>query len=232
MPRRTKFIFGSLPFTSIKGVEAHARLIRGRHPRGATINDPQDVGFLADLFSCNVEAEQKRGRGIKRFYWSRSPDHPTDCFWVERIEGPPTDFGVPASIRRIGTLNRASLRAAVQSDIDAFRAARLPIGATHFVSDFSGRTYPVSDMEVDHVPTFQEIVSGFYSERGIDVENLLLTRAVDGKSEPAWRSEAMIEEFRTYHRGFKLRLVSSLENQSDIKRRAARSASPGEKEGG
>ena len=43
MTRRTKFVFGSLPFTSIKAVEAHARFIRGRHPRGQTINDPQDV---------------------------------------------------------------------------------------------------------------------------------------------------------------------------------------------
>ena len=136
------------------------------------------------------------------------------------------------SIRRIGTLNLASLRAAVQSDIDAFRATRLPSGTTHFVSDFSGRTYLVQDVEVDHVPTFQEIVSRFYSARGIDVESLLLTRAVDEKSEPAWRSEAMIGEFRAYHRGFELRLVSSLENQSDIKRLVARSASLGEKEGG
>jgi hypothetical protein len=224
MPRRTKFVFGSLPFTSIKAVEAHARLIRGRHPRGATINDPQDVGFLADLFSCNVEAAQKRGPGIKRFYWSRSPDHPTDCFWVDRIEGPPTEFGVPASIRRIGALNRASLRAAVQPDINDFRALRLPSGATHFVSDFSGRTYPVKVAEVDHVTAFHEIVGRFYSGRGIDVESLLLTHAVDGKSEPVWRSEALIDEFCAFHRGFELRLVSSIENQSDIKRLATRPA--------
>jgi len=218
MPRRTKFVFGSLPFTSIKAVEMHARDVRARYPRGATIGAPQDVGFLADLFACNVEAEQKRGLGIKRFYWSKSPDHPTDCFWVERVEGPPTDFGVAASIRRIGALNRTSLRAAVQAEINAYRAARLLDTSTHFVSDYSGRTYPVGEAEVDHVPAFEEIVRRFCGERGIEVETMLLTRAMDGQSKPAWRSEAMIEDFRAYHRGFALRLVSSRENQSDIKR--------------
>jgi hypothetical protein len=145
MPRKVKFVFGSLPFTSIKEVEAHARALRSRYPRNAKITEQEDVEFLMALFACNVEAVQERGPGIKRFYWSKSPDHPTDCFWVERVEGPPTDFGVAASIRRIGALNRASLRAAVQRDIDAYRAARLPADSTHFVSDFSGRTYPIGE---------------------------------------------------------------------------------------
>lgn len=230
MPRRTKFIFGSLSFTSIKAVEKHAQLLRSRYSRGATIDQPEDHGFVSALFSCNVEAEQKRGAGIKRFYWAKSPHHSTDCFWVERLVGPPTEFGVPACIRRIGALNRAALRMAVRPDIDAFRKLRVPSGAVQFVSDFSGITHPIEALEIDHDPPFDSIILEFYSQRQIDIECLLLTLPVDGSSLPVWRPEACIDEFQSFHRRFSLRLVSTQENHSEIKRLAnqARRAGAGD----
>lgn len=220
MRRRSKFIFGSLSFNSIKAVEKHAQLVRSRYSRGATIDQPEDHGFVSALFSCNVEAEQKRGAGIKRFYWAKSPNHPTDCFWVERLVGPPTEFGVSACIRRIGALNRAALRMAVQPDIEAFRKLRVPFEAEQFVSDFSGITYPIESLEIDHSPPFEAIILEFYSKRQIDIECLLLTLPVDGSSLPVWRPEACIDEFQSFHRRFSLRLVSAQENQSEIKRLA------------
>ncbi len=220
MPRRIKFIFGSLSFTSITAVEKHAQLVRSRYPREATIDQPEDHGFVSAPFSCNVEFEQKRATGIKRFYWAKVPHQPTDCFWVERLVGPPTKFGVPACIRRIGALNRAALRMAIQSDIDAFRKLRVPSGVVAFVSDFSGITHPVESLEIDHSAPFEWIILEFYSQRQIDIECLLLTLPVDGSSLPVWRPEACIEEFQSFHRGFPLRLVSALENQSEIKRLA------------
>ena len=220
MPRRIKFIFGSLSFTSIKAVEKHAQLVRSRYPRGATIDQPEDHSFVSALFSCNVEAEQKRGAGIARFYWAKSPNHPTNCFWVDRLVGPPTEFGVPACIRRIGALNRVALRKAVQPDIDAFRKQRVPLGAVQFVSDFSGIAYPIESLEIDHDPPFESIVLEFYSQRQIDLECLLLTLPMDGSSLPVWRPEACIDEFQSFHRRFPLRMVSAQENQSEIRRLA------------
>lgn len=216
-------MFGPFSFTSIKGVEAHARDIRARYSRGAVIDLPDDIAFLADLFACNVEADEKRGKGVTHFYWQKSPDHPTDCFWVARIEGPPTDFGVAACIRRIGMLNRLSLRAAVAEQIENFRRQRLPAGATQFVSEFSGISFSAHQADVDHVPPFDDLVAEFFAEHGIDLEATLLTRSVDGRSEPAWRDEAMIDAFRARHSLHRLRLVSRRENQSDIRR--ARGAS-------
>ena len=213
-----KYFFGSCSFTSIKGVEAHARMIRDRYARGAKIDAPADGAFLTDLFACNVEANEKRGKGVKHFYWQKSPNHSTDCFWAERVEGPPTDFGLAACIRCIGVLNRSSLRAAVHPQIDDFRRQRLSACNTHFVSDFSGQHHPVDQADVDHVPPFEDLVREFFSERGVDIESTLLTRSVDGRSEPAWRDEPMIDAFRARHSLHRLRLVSKRENQSDIKR--------------
>ncbi len=221
-----KYLFGQFSFTSIKGVEAHARAIRARYARGATIDAPDDVAFLSDLLTCNVEAEEKCGKGVKHFYWQKSPNHSTDCFWVARVEGPPTDFGLAACIRCIGVLNRLSLRAAVRAQIDGFRQQRLSACGTHFVSEFSGKSFPVDQADVDHVPPFDDLVRNFFSDRGIDLDTTLLTRSVDGKSDPAWRDEPLIDSFRALHSLHQLRLVSKRENQSDIKRAARAVAEP------
>jgi hypothetical protein len=172
--------------------------------------------------ACNVEAEQKLAGDIKRFYWAKSPDHPTDCLWIERIVGDPTEFGVPACLNKIGSLNRSALRAAIRPEIDAFRAQRLATAGTHFKSEFSGKIFPVAFAEVDHVPPFFEIVNSFFEPMGINVENFMLTLPIDAQSEPVWRDSALIASFREFHRGCTLRLVHRQENQSAIKLEYAR----------
>lgn len=220
--RTAKYIFGRYSFTSKKAVAAHAALVRGRYPRGATIASPEDVEFVRELFACNIEASEKRGAGIKRFYWDWSPQHSTPCFWIERTAGKPTEFGVPACLDQIGQLNRKALRAAVHPEISAFRNRRIADSASHFVSDFSGKPFPVEEAEVDHVTPFDEILGQFFGARGIDIETDMLTQAVDARSEPVWRDEALIAAFREFHRLFPLRLVHERENQSDIKRTSSR----------
>ena len=220
--RAPKYVFGRYSFTSKKAVAAHAASIRRRYPRGATITDADDMEFMRDLFACNVEANEKRGVGIKRFYWGLAPQYSTACFWIERIEGKPTEFGVAACLEQIGRLNRQALRAAVQVEISAFRNRRLAGADTYFVSDFSGESFPIEEAEVDHVTPFNEIIGQFFGIHGVDIENHMLTRAIDARSDPVWRDEALIAAFREYHRPFPLRLVHRRENQSDIKRMSKR----------
>ncbi len=218
MTKPAKYVFGGISFTAKKAVEKHARVICSRYPRNATISATEDIAFLRELLACNVEADEKQAGQIKRFYWAKSPDHPTDCLWIERIVGVPTEFGVPACLNKIGSLNRSALRAAVRPEIDAFRAHRLATAGTHFKSDFSGQIFPVSDAEADHVPPFVEIVNSFFEPLGINVENYMLTLPQDAKSEPVWRDPALIASFREYHKGCTLRLVQRHENQSAIRR--------------
>jgi len=224
--RLAKYVFGRRSFTSKKAVAAHAASIRSRYARCATITLADDLEFLGELFACNVEANEKRGAGIKRFYWDWAPHYSTPCFWIERAEEKPTEFGVPACLERIGRLNRQALRAAVHPEISEFRNRRLASAGSHFVSDFSGKSFPVDEAEADHVTPFNEIVAQFFGARGIDIENHMLTRAVDAQSEPVWRDEALIAAFRKFHSPFPLRLVHRRENQSDIKRSSNQLCTP------
>ncbi len=224
--RAAKYVFGRYSFTSKKAVAVHAASVRSRYSRGATITYADDLGFMRELFACNVEANEKRGAGIKRFYWDWAPQHSTPCFWIERIDGKPTEFGVSACLDQIGLLNRQALRAAVHPEISAFRNRRLVGAGSHFVSDFSGKSFPVEEAEADHVTPFDEILRQFFGVRGIDIENHMLTRAVDAQSEPVWRDDTLIAAFREFHRPFPLRLVHKRENQSDIKRASNRPGSP------
>lgn len=54
--------------------------------------------------------------------------------------------------------------------------------------------------------------------------DVLLTKSTDHTSKPTWIDERLIERFVAYHSGFKLRLVSALENQSVIRRLQNKSA--------
>jgi len=222
MARSEKYVFGGIGFTSQKAVELQARAIRDRYARGATISAPSDIAFLRDLFLCNVEAQDKIGSGISRFFWAKSPEHPTDCFWIERLEGGPVDFGVAACLHAIGRLNRASLRAAIDGQVEAYRLERLADATGHFTSDYSGKVYPIAEAEVDHVRPFAEILDAFFQARGIDLEHFMLTLPEERRSEPVWRDPALIESFQEFHRGFPLRLVQRRENQSEIRRDAAK----------
>lgn len=207
-----------MPFTAKNAVKKHAAAIRRRYPRGHTITAPEDVAFVRDLLICNVEAEQKGEGGVARFYWDKSPSHSTDCFWVERISGPPTDFGVAASLDGVGRLNRASLRQAVRADIDAYRRRRLGDSGDTFISDYSGKEFSIDEAAVDHVTPFEEIVSTFFEARGVDVDTWMLTLPVDAQSLPEWRDVELIEDFRTFHATFPLRLVHRDENAGAIRR--------------
>lgn len=186
------------------------------------IEDPEDRSFIAELFARNVEAQQKTASGVAGFFWAKSPQHATDCFWVKRLDGTETEFGLPACLEGCSRLNRMALRAAVSADVARFREARLALEDLYFVSDYSGVRFPVAEAEVDHVIPFERIVDDFFPARGIDLAVALLTAAVDAQSEPVWRDPELIAQFREFHGTFELRLVHSREIQSAIRREQRR----------
>lgn len=218
MPRAIKYQFGNHSFTSKDAVKRHGASIRERYGYEVTICDPDDIAFLKDLIDCHIEADIKIGVGIKRFYVAPPPDHPGECFWIERIDGSTTDFGVPSCLNDIGLINRASLRMLISPQIEAFRANRLSGELRTFTSDYSGKDFPVDEADVDHVIPFEQIVTNYFSARKIDIETTMLTESADRKSTPKWKSIKLRDEFFEHHQGFPLRLVQRRENLSDIKK--------------
>lgn len=227
MPRADKYHFGGIGFTSKAAVAAHAGLVRKRYPPRAMIEAPQDARFVAELFARNVEANQKGAAGVAGFFWMKSPQHSTDCFWVKRNDGTETEFGLAACLEGFARLNRTALRAAVREDVERYRDSRIRPGDLEFTSEYSGLRFPVDQAEVDHVVPFDRIVDDFFAQRGIDLAAALLTEAVDAQSEPVWRDPALIAEFRAFHGNFELRLVHSRENQSAIRRKQRRTPAHG-----
>jgi len=221
MPKRRTYQFGGITFTSKNAVTEYVRGIRLAHEDKGPITDPIAVAVLTDLIRSHVDAEQKIGAGIKGFFVASAPDHPGTCFWIERVEGQPTDFGIPSCLHGPGPLNRRSLRMLVRPVVEAFRLQRLASCGVEFISDYSGSAFPIDAAVADHHPvTFEEIVMRFASKEGVDIDVELLTRSVDCSSEPAWCDPELPKRFLDFHSVFGLRLVHSRENLSEIKKEA------------
>jgi hypothetical protein len=220
MARAIKYRFGKEAFTSQDAVMKHSAAMRARYGVGQTISDPDDIAFLRDLVAGHIHRNDKAGVGVARFYPDYAPEHTTVCFWLERADGSKTDFGVPACIRKIGHLNKQSLREAVGSQLADFKLQKLAACTESFVSEYSGNAFPVAEAVADHIETFDSIVERFFRERGVDINTEMLTRSVDATSSPVWRDPTLIAEFLAYHATFPLRLVHWRENLSEIKKAA------------
>jgi hypothetical protein len=190
--------------------------IRTDYVPGQTITDAGHVRAVTDLLQCHVDREQKIGAGIKRLFVDYAPDHPSLCFWVERVDGGKTDFGVPACLQGIGVLNRQSFRQVIRPVIDAFRQRRIG-NATTFVSDVSGKRFSIMEAHVDHEIPFDDIIASFANAEDISVETQLLTMSRDACSVPVWIDAKLPRRFLKRHAQYPLRLVHRRENLSDIK---------------
>jgi hypothetical protein len=219
MPKRRAYQFGGVTFPSKKAVTEFVRAVRLEHEDVGYISDPTKIPVFMDLLRSHVDAEQKIGCGIRAFFVAPAPDHPGTCFWVERIDGTVTDFGIPSCLNGAGPINRQSLRMAVRSVVEEFRNQRLARCGETFVSDFSGKAFPRDTAVVDHYPvTFEEIVVRFAAQEGFDINGDLLTASRDCSSEPDWCDPYLPERFLAFHGQFPLRLVHARENLSEIKR--------------
>ncbi len=203
--------------------------IRATYLPGETITDAAHIRAVTDLLQCHVDREQKIGAGVKRLFVDYAPDHPSLCFWVERVDGVSTDFGLPSCLQGIGVLNRQSFRQVVRPVIDKFRQRRIGNSLT-FLSEFSQKTFPVSEAHVDHEVPFDDIIASFARAEDISVETQLLTKSRDACSVPVWLDAKLPMRFLNHHAKYPLRLVHRRENLSDIKlekkRGAIREAAP------
>lgn len=218
MSKRNTYQYGSHVFTSQAAVIKHASAIRKKYSIGAVIDDPDDILFLCDLISVHPNAKQKIGCGIARFYRGHAPDHRnSDCFWIERTDGQNTDIGIHACLSTVGARNRQALRMLVAPDCDAYKNDRLANCESEFVSDYSGRSFPLDQASVDHVVPFETLITDFFSSHNVDIDTEMLTYSVDKSSTSQWKKDDLIKAFLAYHDKCKLRLVSQRENLSDIK---------------
>jgi hypothetical protein len=216
--RPIKYRFGKEAFTSHDAVMKHSAAMRAKYGVGQPISDLDDITFLLDLVAGHIHSDDKSGVGVARFYSDYAPEHTTTCFWLERTDGSKTDFGVPACIKKVGYLNKQSLREAIAPQLAEFKSRKLATRTISFVSEYSGKVFPVAEAVADHVETFDSIVERFFPAQGVDINTEMLSRSVDATSSPVWRNPSLIEQFLAFHATFPIRLVQARENLSEIKK--------------
>lgn len=179
------------------------------------ITDPKDHAFLSRLLSGHINAKQKSGVGVHCFFVDKA-SFGTSCFFVRRKDFTETDFGISSCLKSCRRINMESFRAVVWPQICKFRKQ---FTGDFFISEYSGKRFPISELHIDHVPHFVEIVDSFCLQNGIDI-NKPITVPVDNSFEPVWEDASIPERFTKYHDCVaRLRPVSAGENTGELNKR-------------
>lgn len=179
------------------------------------ITDPEDHSFLESLISGHINKRQKVGTGIHCFFVGKSI-FGSSCFFIRRTDFSETDFGIQSCLKNRRAINLSSFRQIVWPEIERFR--KTFTGPT-FLSEFSGKTFNISELHIDHTPpwTFLKIVDVFCGENKIDISGEL-TKSVDNSFVPVFSDTSMPDRFILFHNSVAtLRPVSSGENTGEIK---------------
>lgn len=211
-----RYVFGGLGFNSKDAVWRHAAAVRRRYPHYVTISRPEDIAFVSSLLNNHLNRAEKVGCGVVRFFSAPPPDHPGECFYLERRDGSTTDFGLSACLRSPESVNLESFHALAQPHLSAVRDQRTA-GRSVFVSDFSGVAYSVWDAVATNTLAFRAIVDDFCAMRGIDISKELLTDSIDLCSVPVWREPRIPEDFVPHHASYEVLLVSKEECLSGVR---------------
>lgn len=81
----------SIKFPTKSKAKEFFKNMLNRYQDGQKI-DQDDHVLLYELLLMHPHADVKVGNGVKGFFRDQSPDHPTNCFHLEREDGNTTDF--------------------------------------------------------------------------------------------------------------------------------------------
>ncbi|MGI8989576.1 MAG: DCL family protein [Bryobacteraceae bacterium] len=191
----------------------------GCYRNGETIRE-SDAALLSLLLERHPEALQKIGSGIKRFYRDATSKG-TDCFWLERHEGPPTDFSYKTCVEAKGKTLYQELaeacREAMQPDMDLRKKEHFDkfgdndgkveceITGEKVAIDESSRSQEADDFEV--------IVHTFIAANKLEITPEMLSRPGDCQFAVTFADKEIEGAFRTYHATIaKLRIITANAN--------------------
>lgn len=180
------------------------------------IVDAQLHAIVHDLFKRHVNYANKVGAGVDYYYVGQSSFSEKDCFHVMRVDGSFTDFGIEKCLTNVLKVNKESFRKIIKYQIDAYKS-RFNGGKT-FRSEYSGDIFPYFQMHVDHVIPFDVIVRRFCELSGLDLSSEVLAKSADNNLTCELVDAGMTEQWRRFHKLFPIRVVSSFENLSTLKK--------------
>jgi hypothetical protein len=218
MGRARPVTLGRFTYPSIKDAKAALRALRDEHRGGAPILAEDAVDLLLSVVSAHPQAKEKVGAGIAGFLVAKSPDWPTDCFYLRRVDGTETDFSWNEAITPTSPIARLRMacRNAIEGQKTAFKDGEWPLAdATPRRCPITGEVFGRAEAHVDHVPpaTLQRLVEGWLETRGITAEDVLVNHTGDLRSVDEIADPEFLASWREYHQeNTRLRLVSAAGN--------------------
>ncbi|MBI5656730.1 MAG: DCL family protein [Geobacter sp.] len=172
----------SITFQSKTVATAFFRRMLNRYRDGEELTQDDDA-ILFELLQRHPDAE-KIGVGVKLFYRDKTPDYPTSCFHIERIDGSTTDFSYPTCISATSsTLAQQfyeACRNAVSENLTRQKNTLFKEAGGKMRCSKTGDIITIDEADYRHTtPKFREIVSDFITENNITISPEMVTSSAD-----------------------------------------------------
>lgn len=182
---------------------AFFKAMLARYTDGEFLNS-DDEDILYELLQRHPEADQKIGLGVQAFFRNKSPDHPTSCFHVLRIDGSTTDFGYPACVTgRAPSLGHAFYEACRRSVVIKLMDQKqrlFDMSPNGIPCVRTGELTAIHTSEYRHTePRFRDVVRGFIQIKGLVIDSSMVTVSQDMQYTTVFTDQVMAEEFMSYH---------------------------------
>lgn len=174
-----------------------------RYADGEFVNS-EDEDPLYEFLERHPEAEEKIGTGVKAFFRQKSPDHPTSCFHILRVDGETTDFGLGACLTgRAPGLRQAFYEACRRSVVAPLMQQKQALfdAAPSGIRCFrTGELTTILTSEYRHTePRFRDIVTNFIRVYNLIIHPSMVTESHDLQYETVFTDPAMARNFVDYH---------------------------------
>lgn len=211
-------ILGGQEFKTKKAVRDYASRILNGSTLGASLAGA-DFDFVFDLLARHIEADTKVGCGIASLEVENAPGWKNRCFWITRVDGTRTDFGIQSCLNPATHEQnvRSALRTEVADQVTAFRRNAFAQGAVRCA--VTGVDLTEALAHVDHAKphTFIALAQDFLAAH--DVASIALAGQGDGDTVLTIVDREIANQWRNYHATHaRLRLVSAAANLGLLRR--------------
>ncbi len=219
MAKREPYIVNGKLFKTKDELRKYIRNIKDSYLNGQRLND-EHFEFMFDLLQRHEEPQIKIGCGIAYMYVKTNEVYKRNQeFWLVRLDGTHTDFSFEVCIKHSTQLQKFknACRTAVSPYIMQFKLDFFA-NKSEAICPLTGEVMSLkNNSHVDHTlpNTFDKIVQEFIRQYKINVANVELFTAEDGRVRNEVVDKELEQQFVKFHNEVaKLRIVSRRGNLS------------------
>lgn len=163
-----------------------------------------DEDILYEFLQRHPEADEKIGVGVRAFFRQKSPDRPTSCFHILRMDGSKTDFGCSACLTgRAPSLRHdfyEACRRSVVAELMHQKQQLFDLSPSGIRCVRTGELTTIHSSEYRHTePRFRDIVSGFIQANNLMLTPSMVTTSQDLQYQTLFTDRAMARASVEFH---------------------------------